>query len=139
MGLPAATVPTTGILSAAGSASSCTGCGAGAAACGGCASVRARPLPAPFVSTPISSMCFRWKWTVEGDFSPTASPISRTEGGYPCRCKASAMVSYIFCCIFVILTMSPPLSPHLYASIGIIPRPFQNCNICSIYFMRLFV
>ena len=24
------------------------------------------------------------KWTVEGDFSPTASPISRTEGGYPC-------------------------------------------------------
>ena len=28
-----------------------------------------------------SSSPFMWKWTVEGDFSPTAAPISRTEGG----------------------------------------------------------
>ena len=25
----------------------------------------------------------RWLWTVDGDVSPTASPISRTDGGYP--------------------------------------------------------
>ena len=91
MGLPAATVPTTGMRSAAGAASSCTGAPSGISPCMGCASVRARPLPAPLVSTPSSSMCFRWKCTVDGDFSPTASPISRTEGGYPCSRSAWAM------------------------------------------------
>ena len=68
MGLPAATLPRMGTWSF----------GAGA-------SVRAmaRPFPAPLAMTPASSRCLRWKWTVEGDLRPTASPISRTEGGYP--------------------------------------------------------
>ena len=47
--------------------------------CMGCASVQGPALPA-LGRTPSSSMCFRWKCTVDGDFSPTASPISRTGG-----------------------------------------------------------
>ena len=41
----------------------------------------ARVLPSALTMTPASSSPFMWKWTVEGDFSPTAAPISRTEGG----------------------------------------------------------
>ena len=33
------------------------------------------------------------EYTVEGDFSPTASPISRTEGGYPCSLMQDAIYS----------------------------------------------
>ena len=55
--------------------------------------VMARPLQALFSMRPASSSFFRWKWTVEGDLSPTASPISRTEGAYPCSPIMRTMVS----------------------------------------------
>ena len=42
---------------------------------------------------PASSSRLRWKWTVEGDLRPTASPISRTEGGYPWSRIQAAMYS----------------------------------------------
>ena len=80
MGVPAATVPTIGTRPAGGSISSAAGFAAGAV-CAGFVSVMVRPLRPDFLITPNSSMCFRWKCTVEGDFSPTAAPISRTEGG----------------------------------------------------------
>ena len=54
--------------------------GAAGASCGCFLSVMARPLPALFSMSPISCKCLMWKWTVEGDLSPSASPISRTEG-----------------------------------------------------------
>ena len=75
MGEPAATLPTTGIRLARGSISSPTARPAGEAR------VMARVLPSALTIMPASSSPFRWKWTVEGDFKPTAAPISRTEGG----------------------------------------------------------
>ena len=73
MGDPAATLPTTGTRSAWPSSSSATGRAP--------LTVMARVLPSALVMMPFSSMPFRWKWTVEGDLSPTCSPISRTDGG----------------------------------------------------------
>ena len=43
--------------------------------------VMARVLPSAWVMQPASRRPLRWKWTVAGDFSPTAWAISRTEGG----------------------------------------------------------
>ena len=43
-------------------------------------STMARPLQSPFSMRPRSWRRLRWKWAVEGDLSPTASQISRTEG-----------------------------------------------------------
>ena len=36
-------------------------------------------------SSPARSRFARWAWTVDGEARPTAPPISRTVGGYPCR------------------------------------------------------
>ena len=83
IGVPAATLSTTGTLPAGISGSTILGVTSrtGATFSAGCVKAMARPFPAPLFRTPSSSICFRWKCTVEGDFSPTASPISRTEGG----------------------------------------------------------
>ena len=74
MGAPAATLPTTGTWSGSSPA------GSGAPECGPLM-VMARVFPSALVISPAASSPFRWKWTVEGDLSPTYSPISRTEGG----------------------------------------------------------
>ena len=49
-------------------------------------------------------------WTVEGDFSPTASLISRKEGGYPCSWVYWTRKSYICCCFCVKLAIEGLLS-----------------------------
>ena len=70
MGAPAATLPTMGTCPGPGTASPCSG-----------QTVMARVFPLSLVIRPAASSPFRWKWTVEGDLSPTCSPISRTDGG----------------------------------------------------------
>src|SRR5204862_177369 len=44
----------------------------------------ARGLVASRLMRPALASFSRWAWTVDGDVSPTAWPISRTVGGYPC-------------------------------------------------------
>ena len=43
----------------------------------------ARGFVGSFVSRPLRSRFASWAWTLEDDVRPTASPISRTVGGYP--------------------------------------------------------
>src|SRR5439155_20919953 len=46
-----------------------------------------------------------WAWTLELEVSPTASPISRTVGGYPRSCTVFLMKSRIRRCLAVISSM----------------------------------
>ena len=125
MGVPAATLPTMGMRPATASTSS------GAWRAGRSTSAMARPLPLPFWMTPSSSMCLRWKCTVEGDFSPTASPISRTEGGYPCSSSVWAMKSYIACCIL----LSPAI---LCPSLLFLEQVYHNFSQIATFVLQFF-
>ncbi len=57
-----------------------------------------------------------WACTLELEVNPTASPISRTVGGYPRSSTVRLMKSTIRCCRAVILSMPATVAPLLEKS-----------------------
>lgn len=54
---------------------------------------------------PRRSKVASWLWTLDEDVKPTASPISRTVGGYPRSLTVSEMKSRIRRCLGVICSV----------------------------------
>src|ERR1051325_8921200 len=61
-------------------------------------SSRARGFVGSRLISPARSRFARCAWTVDGEARPTASPISRTVGGYPCASAYSVRNFQISCC-----------------------------------------
>ncbi|GIU92518.1 MAG: hypothetical protein KatS3mg011_1424 [Acidimicrobiia bacterium] len=55
-------------------------------------------LDGSFLMAPALTSAARWEWTVEGEDMPNASPISRTEGGYPLCSTVVRMYSSTWAC-----------------------------------------
>lgn len=69
----------------------------------------------------------RWEWTVEGDESPTASPISLTDGGYPRSATVFRMYSKTCCC----LSLST-LTPFGLVGLSIIEQEFATKHLFGV-------